>query len=168
MFNAKVMQGLSKTISQSLKPMATENKAQSAILEGLSKSLLRDTSGGGMNKALKEMSGSLLKITKMIEMQNNLLTEIKPDALEGGDDGGEAEKAKELEDAVKKITDENKKQAAEVEKLLSEIDKAAKEADGDKDAAKKIKTATVALEKAIKLIDEQSRLLDEARKALTG
>jgi hypothetical protein len=168
MISPKQMQNLTKIVEQAIKPMATQNKQQGALLDSVAKSIMQNKSGdAGMGKIMKELSATLTKTTKLITMQTQLLDGVKVDDLKdsGSDDG--AEKAKELEDAVKQITDENKKQAAELEKLMSEIEKAGKDG-GDKDAAKKIKVATQALEKAAKLIDEQSKLLDEARKALSG
>lgn len=168
MISPKVMQNLGKTIDQALKPMANQNKQQGVLLDNLAKALLKgDPKDKAASGLFKELTATLTKTTKLIEMQTQLLGGVKVDDLkDAGGDGGD-EKAKELEEAVKQITDENKKQAAELEKLLAEIEKAGKDG-GDKDAAKKIKTATAALEKAAKLIDEQSKLLDEARKALAG
>lgn len=169
MFNAKMMQALAKTATQSVKSITAENKLQTAVLNDLAKALLDGKSGAGPGKAVKDIQSSLIKAAKLIDAQTILLTNLKPEDLGGeGDDKAAEGKIKELEDAVKKMTDENKKQATEIDSLLAEIDKAAKEAGDDKDSAKKIKTATAALEKATKLIDEQSKLLDEAKKALAG
>lgn len=170
MFNAKMMQQITKMATQSIKTMTTENKMQTAVLGELMKGL--SASGGfgdSTAKAMKDIQSTLAKTTKLIEAQTALLTGVKPEGLEGeGDDREAAAKIKELEDAVKKMTDENKKQSSEIDSLLTEIEKAAKDGGDDKEAAKKIKTATAALEKAVKLIDEQSKLLDEAKKALAG
>ena len=171
MMNAKMMQQLTKLATQSIKSITAENKAQTAMLGEVMKMLTQQ--GGGFGdataKAMKDIQSTLLKTTKLIEAQTDLLGGLKPDDLAGDGADKEAEaKVKELEDAVKKITDENKKQATEIDGLLAEIDKAAKDAGDDKDAAKKIKTATAALEKAAKLIDEQTKLLAEAKKALAG
>jgi len=169
MFNAKMMQQLAKTASQSIKSITAENKLQNAVLDDIAKVLLEDKSGKGGGKAVKDIQSALIKAAKLIDAQTVILTNLKPEDLGGeGDDKEAAGKIKELEDAVKKINDENKKQAADIDSLLAEIEKAAKDAGEDKDAAKKIKTATTALDKASKLIDEQTKLLDEAKKALAG
>jgi chromosome segregation ATPase len=167
MFN---LQGLSKAITQAVKPMTSENKSQASAIADIGKLLAKTGGGGGaMAKATKEIASSLQKITKLIDAQTTLLDGIKAEDLIGdGKDDEAAEMAKELEAEIKKITDENKKQAAEIEKILAEVEKAKKDAGDDKDAGKKIKAATAALEKAVKLIDEQSKLLEEAKKALAG
>jgi hypothetical protein len=173
MLSPKMMQNLTKIITQSTKSMTSENKLQAGVLAELSKNLNKasDGSGGGngMAKIMKEMTSTLQKAAKLVEAQTAVLEGIKPEDLSGGGDGDKsAEQVKELEEAVKRMTDENKKQKAEIDSLLAEIDKVAKEAGGDKDAGKKIKTATAALDKAAKLVDEQTKLLDEAKKALAA
>lgn len=169
MFNAKMMQNISKVVTQTTKAMASENKMQSAILGEVAKSLQKGSgNGNGLSKATKDVLASLTKISKMVEMQNTLLDGVKIDALVGDDKDEGAEQARELAEAVKRITDENKKQASELDSLKAEVEKAAKDAGDDKDTAKRVKAASAAIEKAVKLIDEQSKLLDEAKKALAG
>jgi predicted RNase H-like nuclease (RuvC/YqgF family) len=166
MISPKVMQNLTKTITQAIKSMAGENKGQLAALSEISKLLNKGGGESGLGKSTKEIGSTLLKVSKLVEAQTALLSEIKiPDA--SGDDDS-AEQIKALEETVKKLTEENKKQAAEIESLMAEAGKAQKEAGGDKDATKKIKAATTALDKAMKLVEEQTKLLEEAKKALAG
>lgn len=162
---------LSRSLNETLKAIGLQNKAQASLIDGVMKSLLKDTGGGsgGMAAALKPLMGDLTKAMKLVEAQTSVLEGIAVPDLGSADDKGDAEAAlKALEEAVRKINAENNKQASELESLGKEIEKAAKDSGGDKDAARKVKAAQAALEKALKLIDEQTRALDEAKKALAG